>query len=134
MERLLIIDVQMPILDGYSATHAIRTQAPFKDVPDIRHVPIVAITASAIEGDKEKCQHAGMDVSGPLVDCSEILKFVGLFSEASQRKVVGENAGQMGDRGKTKVGQEGRFQERRRSATHTGPIRIEPWHNCPKPQ
>lgn len=54
----------MPIRDGYSATHAIRTEAPFKDMPDIRNVPIVAMTASAIQGDKEKCQQAGMDVSG----------------------------------------------------------------------
>lgn len=53
----------MPIRDGYSATHAIRTEAPFKDMPELRHVPIVAMTASAIQGDKEKCQQAGMDVS-----------------------------------------------------------------------
>jgi CheY-like chemotaxis protein len=49
----------MPILDGYSTTHAIRTQ--FQDIPEVRNVPIVAMTASAIQGDKEKCQQAGMD-------------------------------------------------------------------------
>ncbi|KAF2187785.1 hypothetical protein K469DRAFT_725241 [Zopfia rhizophila CBS 207.26] len=38
---------------GYSATHAIRTLAPFKDLPDIQNVPIVAMTASTIQGDKE---------------------------------------------------------------------------------
>jgi CheY-like chemotaxis protein len=53
--------MQMPIRDGYSATHAIRTEAPWKDIPEIRSVPIVAMTASAIQGDKEKCQLAGMD-------------------------------------------------------------------------
>jgi hypothetical protein len=51
----------MPIRDGYSATHAIRTESPWKDRPEIRSVPIVAMTASAIQGDKEKCQLAGMD-------------------------------------------------------------------------
>jgi CheY-like chemotaxis protein len=61
--RLLTMSMQMPIRDGYSATHAIRTEAPWKDKPDIRGVPIVAMTASAIQGDKEKCQRAGMDVS-----------------------------------------------------------------------
>jgi CheY-like chemotaxis protein len=58
---------QMPIRDGYSATHAIRTEAPWKDIPDVRNVPIVAMTASAIQGDKEKCQLAGMDVRGVTV-------------------------------------------------------------------
>ncbi|KAF2707502.1 hypothetical protein K504DRAFT_383136 [Pleomassaria siparia CBS 279.74] len=56
---IILMDVQMPIRDGYSTTHAIRTQ--FEDVPDIRNVPIVAMTASAIHGDREKCQQAGMD-------------------------------------------------------------------------
>lgn len=60
---LLIACLQMPIRDGYSATHAIRTEAPWRDMPEIRGVPIVAMTASAIQGDKEKCQLAGMDVS-----------------------------------------------------------------------
>lgn len=60
---LLINILQMPIRDGYSATHAIRTEAPWRDKPDVRGVPIVAMTASAIQGDKEKCTLAGMDVS-----------------------------------------------------------------------
>lgn len=54
---------QMPIRDGYSATQAIRREAPWKDIPEVRGVPIVAMTASAIQGDKEKCTLAGMDVS-----------------------------------------------------------------------
>ncbi|OJD29247.1 histidine kinase hhk6p [Diplodia corticola] len=58
---IILMDVQMPIMDGYQATHTIRTQAPFKDTPSIRNIPIVAMTASAIQGDKEKCQKAGMD-------------------------------------------------------------------------
>ncbi|KAF2001140.1 putative histidine kinase group protein-like protein [Amniculicola lignicola CBS 123094] len=62
--HIILMDVQMPIRDGYSATQAIRTEAPFKDMPELRNVPIVAMTASAIQGDKEKCQQAGMDVSG----------------------------------------------------------------------
>jgi CheY-like chemotaxis protein len=53
----------MPIRDGYSATHAIRTEAPWRNMPEIRGVPIVAMTASAIQGDKEKCVSCGMDVS-----------------------------------------------------------------------
>lgn len=56
---IILMDVQMPIMDGYKATHTIRTQEPYRD--RIRHIPIVAMTASAIQGDKEKCQKAGMD-------------------------------------------------------------------------
>ncbi|KAJ4296273.1 hypothetical protein N0V90_006318 [Kalmusia sp. IMI 367209] len=55
---IILMDVQMPILDGYSATQAIRTDF---EAPDVREVPIIAMTASAIQGDKEKCQQAGMD-------------------------------------------------------------------------
>ncbi|KAF1951884.1 hypothetical protein CC80DRAFT_423851 [Byssothecium circinans] len=57
--HIILMDVQMPIRDGYSATHAIRTE--FKNAPDVRNVPIIAMTASAIQGDREKCQRAGMD-------------------------------------------------------------------------
>jgi CheY-like chemotaxis protein len=53
----------MPIRDGYSATHAIRTEAPWRNMPEVQGVPIVAMTASAIQGDKEKCVSCGMDVS-----------------------------------------------------------------------
>ena len=51
------MDVQMPVLDGYNATRAIR-----KD-PDrqVREVLVIAMTASAIRGDREKCLEAGMN-------------------------------------------------------------------------
>ncbi|EFQ92366.1 hypothetical protein CFE70_001238 [Pyrenophora teres f. teres 0-1] len=58
---IILMDVQMPIRDGYSATHAIRTEAPWRNMPEIQGVPIVAMTASAIQGDKEKCVSCGMD-------------------------------------------------------------------------
>ena len=51
----------MPVLDGYRATHLIRHHNPYCSIASIRSTPIVAMTASAIQGDREKCTSAGMD-------------------------------------------------------------------------
>ncbi|KIX93076.1 uncharacterized protein Z520_11133 [Fonsecaea multimorphosa CBS 102226] len=58
---LILMDCQMPVLDGYHATHMLRHHAPFMDIETIAKIPIVAMTASAIQGDREKCEKAGMD-------------------------------------------------------------------------
>ncbi|KAL9037461.1 MAG: hypothetical protein Q9214_005695 [Letrouitia sp. 1 TL-2023] len=58
---IILMDVQMPILDGYRATHLIRHHAPYSTIESLNEIPIVAMTASAIQGDKEKCKQAGMD-------------------------------------------------------------------------
>jgi len=58
---VILMDCQMPILDGYKTTETIRTQAPFKNISRIRKIPIVAMTASAIQGDREKAERSGMD-------------------------------------------------------------------------
>jgi hypothetical protein len=42
---MLTLFVKMPIRDGYSATHAIRTEAPWRDIPEVRSVPIVAMVS-----------------------------------------------------------------------------------------
>jgi CheY-like chemotaxis protein len=54
---LILMDCQMPIMDGYEATRLIRTE----EVKNGRHIPIVALTASAMMGVREKCIAAGMD-------------------------------------------------------------------------
>src|SRR5437588_9628733 len=54
---IIFMDCQMPEMDGFEATAAIRIQETDAD----RRVPIVALAASAIEGDREQCLAAGMD-------------------------------------------------------------------------
>ena len=56
---IILMDVQMPVIDGYRATHIIRHHAPYS--ASARDIPILAMTASAIQGDREKCKRAGMD-------------------------------------------------------------------------
>ncbi|QIW96548.1 hypothetical protein AMS68_002066 [Peltaster fructicola] len=53
----ILMDVQMPTLDGYGATKEIRQH----ETPRIRDIVIIALTASTIQGDREKCIEAGMD-------------------------------------------------------------------------
>jgi CheY-like chemotaxis protein len=62
------MDVQMPIIDGYRATHLIRHHWPYKSTSG--HILIVVMTAGAIQGDREKCMRAGMDdcVAKPVND------------------------------------------------------------------
>ncbi|HUG89719.1 MAG TPA: response regulator [Planctomycetaceae bacterium] len=54
---LVLMDVQMPIMDGFQATAAIRAMRD----EQFRNVPIVAMTAHAMKGDRERCLAAGMD-------------------------------------------------------------------------
>ena len=55
--QVILMDVQMPEFDGLDATKAIREA----EASSGRHTPIIALTALAMDGDKERCLKAGMD-------------------------------------------------------------------------
>jgi two-component system sensor histidine kinase/response regulator len=77
---VVLMDVQMPDMDGFEATHAIRMREQITG----RHVPIVAMTAHAMRGDRERCLEAGMDeyLAKP-VRATELLQLIQKFAPQS---------------------------------------------------
>ena len=59
--NMIFMDCQMPEMDGYEATRRIRDIELANKVPAEKRVPIIAITANAMRGDREKCLEEGMD-------------------------------------------------------------------------
>ncbi|MGN7503233.1 MAG: ATP-binding protein [Alphaproteobacteria bacterium] len=75
---VVLMDIQMPVMDGFSATKHIRD---FEAANNIERTPIIGMTAHALVGDKDKCIESGMDsyLPKPLVESDlkrEILKYV----------------------------------------------------------
>jgi len=81
---LILMDVQMPVMDGLEATRLIRQ----REKNSGKHIPIVALTAHAMKGDKEMCLDAGMDgyLSKPLRK-DELISVIRdlMFSQRSAR-------------------------------------------------
>jgi CheY-like chemotaxis protein len=77
---VILMDVQMPVMDGFATTTAIRE----KEKHTGKHAPIIAMTAHAMKGDRERCLAAGMDgyVSKP-IDANELFHTVERYAVAS---------------------------------------------------
>jgi len=62
--HMVLMDIQMPGMDGFEATAAIREAEKVTG----KHIPVVAMTAHALKGDQDRCMAAGMDgyVSKPI--------------------------------------------------------------------
>ena len=80
---LVLMDVQMPVMDGLQATAAIRSL----DEELGPNVPIVALTAHALRGDQDRCREAGMDgyIAKP-IDINSFLSFVEAFSPKNKER------------------------------------------------
>ena len=79
---LVLMDVQMPEMDGFEATAALRG----KEQTSGRHLPVIAMTAHAMRGDRERCLAAGMDgyLSKP-IQTRELIDLLEKISAEAQR-------------------------------------------------
>jgi two-component system sensor histidine kinase/response regulator len=78
---LVLMDVQMPEMDGFEATRAIRQG----EIGKKRHIPIIAMTAHAMTGDRDRCLAAGMDdyISKPI----RALDLLSLIEQTTRQRV-----------------------------------------------
>jgi CheY-like chemotaxis protein len=79
---LILMDIQMPEIDGLEVTATIRQH---EKMSSGRHIPIIAMTAHAMVGDRDRCLHAGMDyyLSKPL-DPKQLFAAIELCSSSTE--------------------------------------------------
>jgi CheY-like chemotaxis protein len=87
---VVLMDCQMPEVDGFEATKRIRTIERERAIGGItRRVPIIALTANALKGDRELCLEAGMDdyVSKP-IDFDDLIRAIRRLTERPARSLA----------------------------------------------
>jgi CheY-like chemotaxis protein len=79
---IILMDMQMPIMNGFEATEKIR------QLPDYKDTPIIALTAFAMKGDREKCIEAGTtDYIAKPIDSQEFIEKVKHYTESKVKAV-----------------------------------------------
>jgi len=86
---LVLMDVHMPGIDGIEATKAIREQEKSTGL----HQPVIAMTALAMTGDRERCLAAGMDgyLSKP-IDLQKLDEVLAVYADRRVNRVDGTSA------------------------------------------
>ncbi|WP_457607281.1 ATP-binding protein [Nitratifractor sp.] len=87
---LIFMDIQMPVMNGIEATKEI---LHYEQVNMLPHVPIVALTANALAGDREKYMEAGMDNYIPKpINIADLKGLIGMYHPEKRRKVAHSEA------------------------------------------
>ncbi len=104
---LIFMDIQMPVMNGVEATHAI---LEYEDEEERDHVPIVALTANALKGDRERFLSEGMDeyISKPI----EISELIYILNKFLHHKARVETVAPTPPEGKSQAGEQAAIDEK----------------------
>ena len=77
---VVLLDMNLPVMDGWTAARTVKAN------PEVRHIPIIALTAHAMSGDREKALEAGCDdYHAKPVDFSRLLTQIDAVTEAASQ-------------------------------------------------
>lgn len=81
--KLVLMDMMMPVMNGYDATKAMRLN------PRLKHIPVIALTANAMRGEDERCRAVGCDeyLAKPYSK-NQILSAISLLLKRAERRPV----------------------------------------------
>ncbi len=107
---LVFMDIQMPIMDGIEATKIIKKYEQENGLP---HIPIIALTANALKGDRERLLKEGLDeyISKP-IEMAELLYILHKFIASKSSIEMGKNRGTLKEQNNITVKKEAKKEEK----------------------